>query len=78
MGIIINSMGGFRVGDAAVCGDQSVVIERLHQNCDVEVKEPDGQIALTRVELLSKPKKDLAQLLVGTNERAVISLKALL
>lgn len=65
MGIIINSMGGFRVGDAVVCGDQSVIVVSLYQNGDANVIGADGKIVTTRIELLSKPKKGLAQLLVG-------------
>jgi len=78
MGIIINSMGGFRVGDTAVSGEQSVTIVSFYQNGDAAVIDGCGQVSITRVELLSKPKKGLAQLLVGTDGRAEKSLKALI
>lgn len=76
--ILINSIGGFCVGDTAICGGLSVKVIVLHQNGDAEVQEPDGQTALTRVEFLSKPKKDLSSLLIETGDRPSKSLSALL
>jgi hypothetical protein len=69
---------GFFVGDKVLCGAQSVEIVALHQNGDVEVKEPDGQIAITRIERLSRPKSDLSSLLASEASRTNKSLNALL
>lgn len=69
---------GFFVGDKVLCGDQSVEIVKLHQNGDAEVKEPDGQIAITRVERLIKQKNDLSALLIGESSRPSKALNSLL
>jgi hypothetical protein len=69
---------GLFVGDKVLCGSQSVEIVVIHENGDAEVKELDGQIAITRIENLRKPKTDLSALLIGDSSRTSKAINALI